>query len=213
MGLGKRIFAACYDLINSGKAERQLAPYREQTAGRAWGDVLEVGAGTGANLPFYSPDVRLTVVEPNPHMAKRLRRKAAKLGRQVTITPGLGESLPFPDASFDSVVVTFVLCSVKDVGQVAREARRVLRPSDMASGKPLGRFYFCEHVAADSPRVRKWQDRLNWLWGRLADGCNLNRDIASAIREAGFSRVEVTPFKIPASPPFIRPGIVGAAWD
>jgi ubiquinone/menaquinone biosynthesis C-methylase UbiE len=202
MSLSQWLFAVGYDILNSG-VEWRLARYRERTAGRAWGDVLEIGGGTGANLRFYPADVRLTMVEPNPHMVKRLSRKAAALRRDVAIVPGVGESLSFPDSSFDSVVTTLVLCMVRDLDLVVREARRVLRPG--------GVFLFYEHVASQSRRMRKWQDRANPVWRFLTTGCNLNRDIVAAINAAGFDKVEVTAFDLSLVPPVTIPNVVGVA--
>ena len=202
MSLSQRIFAASYDLLNS-RVEGHVIPYRRQTAGQARGDVLEIGGGTGANLPFYPANVDLTVVEPNPHMAKRLRRRSARLGRQVRIVPDVGEKLPFLDASFDSVVTTLVLCMVEDLHQVVREARRVLRPG--------GAFFFYEHVVSRDPRMHKWQDRLNPIWRYFTTGCNLNRDIAAAIESASFSHVQLTDFNLSVGLPITIPNIVGVA--
>lgn len=202
MTLSKRLFAAWYDLLNS-TVEGRVIPYRKKTAGLTWGDVLEIGGGTGANLPFYPPDVRLTVVEPDPHMVKRLKRRAARLGRSVTIVSDVGENLPFPDASFDSVVTTLVLCMVDDVEKVVREARRILRPG--------GAFFFYEHVVSQKPRGKQWQDKLNPVWKFLTTGCNLNRDIQGAIRAAGFSNVEISSFDLSVGVPVTIPNIVGVA--
>lgn len=112
-----------YEPLNGG-LEPKLAAYRKETAGKATGDVLEIGGGTGLNLPFYSPDVNLTVVEPNPHMARRIRKKAMKMGREVRIVSDMGESLSIQDSSFDSVVSTLVLCCVRDLHSVVLEAGR-----------------------------------------------------------------------------------------
>ena len=202
MSLGQRLFAAWYDLLNAG-VEGRLTPYRRQTAGQTWGEVLEIGGGTGANLPFYPAGVSLTVAEPNPHMARRLRRKAARLGTTVSIVSDVGEELPFPCGSFDSVVTTLVLCMVGDLGRVVREARRVLRPD--------GAFFFYEHVVSRSPAMCRWQGRLNPVWRFATSGCNLNRDIAAAIRTAGFSSVELTDFDLSVGLPITIPNIVGVA--
>ena len=169
----------------------------------ARGDVLEIGAGTGANIPFYKDDVNLTVVEPNPYMEKILMRKAAKSGRRVNFVRHQGESMPFPDASFDSVVTTLVLCMVDDLPKVVMEARRVLRPG--------GTLYFYEHVGSDNPSRRRWEDRLNPIWRCMTTGCNLNRDIESAIREAGFGQVDLTAFDLSVGLPLTLPNIVGYA--
>ena len=118
MSISQRLFAASYDLLNS-VVEGRLSAYRTRTAGRARGEVLEIGGGTGANLPFYPPEARLTFVEPNPHMVRRLRRKARGLGRDIRVVSDVGERLSFPDGSFDSVVTSLVLCMVEDVEQVA----------------------------------------------------------------------------------------------
>ena len=202
MSLSQRVFAACYDLLNWG-VEGRLSRYREETAGRARGDVLEIGGGTGANLPFYDREVELTVVEPNPHMAKRLTRRASKLGIDVNIVAERGEKMSSPDGSFDSVVTALVLCTVEDLPQVLLEARRVLRPG--------GSFYFYEHVVSTNPLRRRLEKMLNPAWRFSTTGCNLKRDTAAAIRATGFSRVEITDFDLSLGLPVRLPNIVGVA--
>ena len=200
MSLSQRMFAASYDLLNAG-VEGRLGRYRQQTAGRAMGDVLEIGGGTGANLPFYRRDVRLTMLEPNPHMVKRLKRTADKLGRSLDIVVGSGEEISFLDNSFDSVVSTLVMCSVKDLGVTLQEARRVLKAG--------GTFYFFEHVLASGGMRRRYQNWLNPPWRLLNGDCNINRYVQGAIRAAGFTRVELESFDLPIGPPVVRPTIVG----
>ncbi len=144
------------------------------------GDVLEIGLGTGANLPYYAEHVRsLTAVEPSAGMRARAERRAREAGRTLKLTQHSGGQLPFEDARFDAVVITLVLCTVKDVSAVLREVLRVLRPG--------GELHFLEHVASSDPKVRKWQDRLNSIWKVVWCGCNLNRGTERAIRSAGFS--------------------------
>lgn len=144
------------------------------------GDVLEIGLGTGANLPYYGEGVRpLTAVEPSPGMRARAQRRAKETGRALTLTEHSGTRLPFEDARFDTVVITLVLCTVADVRAVLQEALRVLRPG--------GKLCFLEHVASSDPKVRKWQNRLNRINRVVACGCNLNRDTERAIRSAGFT--------------------------
>jgi ubiquinone/menaquinone biosynthesis C-methylase UbiE len=198
----RRLYAALYDVLTA-PAERHLAPLRRRTAGRAHGSVLEIGAGTGANLPFYPSDARVSVVEPNPHMVARLRKKAAARGRTVEIALTPADPLPYPDGSFDAVIATLVLCSVPDQARVLSEARRVLRRG--------GELLFFEHVASDDPGVRRCQRRLNPIWRRLVDGCTLDRDTAAAIRAAGFSHVEIEPAALSIAPPITRRLIVGRA--
>ena len=202
MSVSERAFASAYDLLNVG-VEGRLKEYRQQTAGQAQGEVLEIGGGTGANLPFYRPDVRLTVLEPNPHMAKRFRRRAARLGRQVTMVREKGEKMSFADESFDSVVTTLVLCTVDDLSKVVQEARRVLRPGGM--------FLFYEHVRSNGLTRRKWENRLNPMWRFVTTGCNLNRDIEAVVRQSGFGAVDITAFDLSVGLPVTLPNIVGVA--
>ena len=106
MSISQRLFAAWYDILNS-TVEGRLASYRDQTAGHSWGDVLEIGGGTGANLAFYPKDINLTVIEPNPHMAKRFRKRARKLGRDVTIVPDVvPEAIPSSIAARIAAIYT-----------------------------------------------------------------------------------------------------------
>ena len=202
MTLSKRLFAAWYDLLNSG-VEGRVVPYRKRTAGCAWGDVLEIGGGTGANLPYYPDDARITFIEPDAHMIKRLRRHIRRQGKEATIVRQVGESLPFADASFDTVVTTLVLCMVRDPDAVAREVRRVLRPG--------GAFFFYEHVLSPRRRGRWWQNKLNPAWKCFTTGCNLNRDLTASIQGAGFSGVELEAFDLSVRLPVTIPNIVGIA--
>ena len=202
MSLRDFLFAYSYDMLNSS-VETRLVQYREETAGKARGEVLEIGGGTGANLPFYRSDANLTIVEPNTHMAKLLRVKANELGRVVKIVDGYGEDLAFADGSFDAVVSTLVLCMVDDLPKVITEVRRVLKPG--------GAFYFYEHVVSRRPIVHKFQDILNPFWRLLTTGCNLNRDIEMAIKDDKFTQVEVTNFSLSVGMPVTLPNIVGVA--
>ena len=202
MTLSKRLFAAWYDLLNSG-VEGRVVPYRKRTAGNAWGDVLEIGGGTGANLPYYPEGANITFIEPDTHMVRKLRRNIVRHKRSAAIVQQGGESLPFADASFDTVVTTLVLCMVSDADAVVREARRVLRPG--------GAFLFYEHVISPRPRGRWWQHRLNPAWKCLTTGCNLNRDLTASIRNAGFTSVELEAFDLSVRLPVTIPNIVGIA--
>ena len=202
MSLSKRLFAAGYDLLNSG-VEGRVVPFRRRTAGLARGDVLEVGGGTGANLPFYPPETTVTFIEPDPYMAKRLRGHILSQRRQASIVQQVGESLPFADASFDTVVTTLVLCMVHDADAVVREVRRVLKPG--------GVFLFYEHVISPRPRGQWWQHKLNPVWKCLTTGCNLDRDLTGSIQQAGFVTVEVEQFDLSVGLPITIPNIVGAA--
>lgn len=202
MSLRRRLFAALYDPLTAGM-EGILAPLRQRTAGRARGDVLEIGAGTGANLAYYPRDTRLHVFETSSWMASRLQRKAVRAGRNLRIDVAEGGPLPYADATFDTVVSTMVLCSVPDQASALSEIRRVLRRG--------GQFLFLEHVASPRPGVRVWQRRLNPLQRFFADGCQLDRDTAAAIRSAGFVSTDIDEVDLPRFPALTEHVIVGVA--
>ncbi len=147
----------------------------------AAGEVLEIGFGSGATLPWYDAAKvrRLTVVEPSEGMNRRAAARIAASAIPVMSVPGAGEMLPFTDASFDTVVTCLTLCSVADPPRVLAEIRRVLRPG--------GRFLFLEHVASENAGRRRWQVRLTPLQTVIGVGCHLDRDSAAAVRAAGFT--------------------------
>ena len=204
MGLWGRIFAAGYDTFMSGSEKAGLRERRENLLAQARGKVLEIGGGTGANLPFYGPEVEaLVVTEPEEPMARRLERKLPDYSRPVRVVRAPAEQLPFEDESFDFVVATLVLCTVDDPVRALGEARRVLKPG--------GRLLFLEHVRSDDAKLARWQDRLNGFQKRFACGCNCNRDTLKTIEELGFSVAEVVHERFPKGPPFVRPLVIGAA--
>jgi SAM-dependent methyltransferase len=153
----------------------------------AYGDVLEIGFGTGLNLPFYPVGVRkLTTVDPNAGMHSLARKRIKKSGIEVDQRVLSGERLPFDVGTFDCVVSTFTLCSIAGVGDAVGELYRVLKPS--------GRFLFFEDGLSPEPTVQRWQRRLNWLEMRLADGCRLDRDIRAIVAAQPFSSVQIDQF-------------------
>ncbi len=151
-----------------------VARCRRELLAQAGGNVLEVGFGTGLNLPYYPPHVRkVTAVDPNSGMYRRSRRRVKRAGIEVDQRMLGGEQLPFEDGTFDCVVSTFTLCSIEDVAQAVREVYRVLQRG--------GKFLFLEHGLSPEPGVRKWQHRLNWLQMRVAGGCHLDRDMRALV--------------------------------
>jgi len=170
-----------------------LVRHRRDLLTSAYGDVLEIGFGTGLNLPYYPERVhKLTAVDPNPGMhrlaQKRINQRGIKVDQQVLG----GERLPFEDGHFDCAVSTFTLCSIGDVAQALREVYRVLK-----SG---GTFLFLEHGLSREPGVQKWQRRLNWLQVRLANGCHLDRDMKALVAARPFASVKVEEFYLERTP-------------
>ena len=174
-----RFMAAIYDPFMSSVEEACLAAWRSELLAGLAGEVLEVGAGTGANLAHYPQAVtRLVLAEPDRHMHERLAAKVRAPGaRRAELSSSPADALPFPDGAFDAVVCTLVLCSVPDPAAALREIHRVLRPG--------GRLVFMEHVAAaDGTRRRVWQGRVEPFWKTIAGNCHLTRHTEEAIRDS-----------------------------
>ncbi len=183
-------FAAFYERYARLGSERRITdPLREVTAGQAYGVVLEVGVGTGLNFSWYHPErvVRVEAVEPDSAMLAYARERLRQAGVPISLTQASVEALPFTDASFDSVVVTLVFCSVEDSAQGMQEIRRVL--------KPQGTLFLFEHVRSQSAWVARLQDALVPLTTRLFGNCHWNRDTARTVQEAGFDITHVRRLK------------------
>jgi ubiquinone/menaquinone biosynthesis C-methylase UbiE len=147
--------------------------------GAAEGRVLEVGLGSGLNLPLYGPQVSSVIgLEPSPELLRMARERAASAPVPVGLLEASAEALPLDDASMDAVVTTWTLCTIPDAGQALAEMRRVLKPG--------GVLLFVEHGRAPEPSVARWQDRLDPLWTRVAGGCHLNRKMDDLIASSGF---------------------------
>lgn len=199
MSIKARLFAAIYDKAMAGTEDAGLRDHRQALLGKARGRVLEIGAGTGANVPHYGPEVTdLVFTEPEEPMAKRLRARLAR----GEVVGAHADRLPFPDDSFDTVVSTLVLCTVPDQDRALAEIRRVL--------KPEGQLLFIEHVRSHAEKSAKWQDRFTPLWRQVGHGCHPNRDTASALTRAGFA-LEMESWRMPKAPPIVRPVIEGVA--
>jgi len=170
-----------------------VAKQRQRLLATAFGDVLEVGFGTGLNLPHYPAQVRrITTVDPNAGMHRLAQRRVRRSKVEVDQRVLSGERLPFEGDRFDCAVSTFSLCSIEGVGQALSEVYRVLKPG--------GKFLFLEHGLSPEPNVQKWQRRLNWLEMRLADGCHLDRNMKELVAAQPFSSVEIKEFYLERTP-------------
>ncbi len=170
-----------------------VARLRKELLAAARGHVLEIGVGTGLNLAHYPADVRkITTADPNPAMNRRARRRAERTGVEVDQHLLPGESLPFPDGTFDCAVCTFTLCSVADPGRALAEVCRVLKPG--------AQFLFLEHGLSPDANVQKWQHRLNGLQKVLGDGCHLDRDMRGLVAAAPFASVRADGFYLEKTP-------------
>ena len=202
MAIRRRLFAALYDRVSKGSEEAGLRGQRRQLLADAAGATLEIGAGTGLNLEHYPEAVtRLVLAEPDEHMRRRLVRRVSEIRPSTEIVAADAEGLPFPDGSFDTVVVTFVLCSVPEQQAALAEVARVLKPG--------GRLLFLEHVRSDDEKLAKWQDRMRPLYNVV--GCNPNRDTLAAIEASALAVETVEHGEVPKAPKVERPLIVGTA--
>jgi ubiquinone/menaquinone biosynthesis C-methylase UbiE len=196
------LFAALYDAVFLRAERKGLRAMRNELLSQCTGNVLEIGAGTGLNVGHYDARLsRLVLTEPEPHMAAKLRAAVTRARIAAEVIEAPAESLPFPDASFDTVVSTLVLCTVPSPDAI-RELRRVLKPG--------GRFLFIEHVRSDSTRLAGWQDRLRRPWSLFACGCQCNRNTLETIQR-GFSRQQVSRARLIGLTPLVRPLVKGQA--
>ncbi|MGF1522209.1 MAG: class I SAM-dependent methyltransferase [Leptolyngbyaceae cyanobacterium] len=164
-------------LLDWSLSGEPYATYRQQLLADVSGEVLEIGFGTGLNLAYYPDTVSsLTVIDPNPAMAKLARSRMEATSLSLTSKPLRGESLSMADNSFDWVVSTWTLCSIEGVEQALGEVQRVLKPG--------GKFAFIEHGLSPDPKIEVWQHRLTPLQKRIADGCRLDRAIADLIQQS-----------------------------
>ncbi len=204
MNLWGRIFARFYDRFMAATEDAGLAQRRRTLLSEAHGSVIEIGAGTGANLARYPAGLtEVVLVEPEQPMAEQLQQHLGRIASPVRIVQAPAEAIPVPDHSFDFAVATLVLCTVRDPQQALSELRRVLKPG--------GRLLFLEHVRAEDPSVAKWQDRLHPLWLRIGHGCHCNRSTLEEIRASGFIVESVEHGRLPKAAPIVKPMIAGVA--
>jgi ubiquinone/menaquinone biosynthesis C-methylase UbiE len=182
--------------INCACGAKPMMKQREKVVPRARGVVLEIGIGTGLNLPYYDASrvQRLIGLDPCEESWKLAGERAAHLDFEVEFIGLPGEQIPLEDASVDTVLVTFALCTIPDPVAALQGMARVLKPG--------GELIFCEHGRAPDAGVRKWQDRINPLWRKLFGGCNLNREIPQLLSQGGFLVADMETRYIPSTPRF-----------
>lgn len=172
-----QVLPRCIDFVLS---TRPILRARERVASQLSGEVLEIGFGSGLNVPYYSAKVTAVhAVDPSATARKLARKRIAACTIPIQFSGLDGQALELPDASVDAVLSTFTLCTIPDLGAALAELRRVLRPG--------GALHFLEHGRSPEPSVAKWQDRLDPLHGRFAGGCHLNRAVDACLRDAGFA--------------------------
>jgi ubiquinone/menaquinone biosynthesis C-methylase UbiE len=169
-------------LIHLAMRQRILREYRRRIISAAEGRVLEVGIGSGINLPLYTANATTVIgLDPSARLLAMARKPMRQASRTVELVEGSAEEIPLEDRSIDTVVTTWTMCSIPNAAKALGEMRRVLRPT--------GRLLFVEHGLAPDPRVRWWQDKLTPAWKRVGGGCHLNRAISQLVESAGF-RIE-----------------------
>ncbi len=199
-----RAFAALYERGSQAVEKGGLRRMRGELLVEAEGRTLEIGAGTGLNLQHYGARVsELVLTEPDRFMARRLRARLAcePPGAPVRVLEAPAENLPFDDESFHTVVSTLVLCEVECPDRALEEVARVLRPG--------GRFLYLEHVRSESPRLARWQDRLERPWAWMS--CHPNRATGKRLRDSELEVERLELDRMPKAPPIVRPLIRGSA--
>lgn len=190
-------------LCDLAMRNKQLLPFRERVIGAAEGRVLEIGVGSGRNLPFYrSPTNEILALEPSPRLVA-MARGAAASAVPVRFLEASAEIIPLDDGTIDSVVTTWTLCSIPQAAVALSEMRRVLRPG--------GKLLFAEHGQAPDASVRRWQDRLTPAWRYIGGGCHLNRPIRAMIEAASFRIDRIETGYIPGPKPMTFM-YEGSAW-
>ncbi len=199
------LMARFYDASMRKTEQLCLSDWRAELLAQARGEVLEVGGGTGINLPYYPANLnRVILSEPDRHMRQQLAAKLPQAaGRSFQLTEWSAEAIPLPDASLDTIVCTLVLCSVPEQARSLAELYRVLRPG--------GQLLYLEHVIAEDPALQRWQRLVTPIWKSCCGNCHLTRDTGRALEEAGFRHERQTEAQMLGAPAIARRTIRGCA--
>lgn len=192
-------------LVTCACGTKPVLKQREKVVPEACGHVLEIGMGAGHNLPYYRTEQieRVVGIDPCSTSWALAQPRAATFGVPLEFIEGSAELMPFPDEEFDTVIMTYSLCTIPDAQTALQEMRRVLKPG--------GRLIFCEHGEAPDASVARWQHRINPMWRKLLGGCNLNRPIARWISDAGFSIGAMDQMYLPGTPRIAGFNVWGSA--
>ena len=182
--------------LNCACSSKPINYQRQKVVPLAKGKVLDIGIGSGLNIPFYNSDQidKVIGIDPSHELIELAKELANDSKASIELVIGSAESIPYPDNFFDTVLVTYTMCTIPNVAIANKEMWRVLKDD--------GRLIFCEHGLAPDKKISKWQNRIDPLWGKIAGGCHLNRDIQKLITDAGFSFESLDKMYIPSTPKF-----------
>jgi ubiquinone/menaquinone biosynthesis C-methylase UbiE len=182
--------------LNCACGSKPINYQREKVVPQAQGVILEVGIGSGLNIPFYDRTKveKIIGLDPSPELNAMAQKVADEHALNIDFILSGAEDIPLPDNHVDSVLVTYTMCTIPDALTANKEMLRVLKPD--------GRLIFCEHGLAPDAKVSKWQDRIDPFWGKIAGGCHLNRNIPELIRSAGFQIQTMDEMYLPSTPKF-----------
>jgi ubiquinone/menaquinone biosynthesis C-methylase UbiE len=182
--------------LNCACGSKPINYQRQKVVPLAKGKVLDIGIGSGLNIPFYNSDQidKVIGIDPSHELIELAKELANDSKASIELVIGSAESIPYPDNFFDTVLVTYTMCTIPNVAIANKEMWRVLKDD--------GRLIFCEHGLAPDKKISKWQNRIDPFWGKIAGGCHLNRDIQKLITDAGFSFESLDKMYIPSTPKF-----------
>lgn len=182
--------------LNCACGSKPINYQRQKVVPLAKGKVLDIGIGSGLNIPFYNSDQidKVIGIDPSYELIELAKELANDSKASIELVIGSAESIPYPDNFFDTVLVTYTMCTIPNVAIANKEMWRVLKDD--------GRLIFCEHGLAPDKKISKWQNRIDPFWGKIAGGCHLNRDIQKLITDAGFSFESLDKMYIPNTPKF-----------
>ena len=182
--------------LNCACGSKPINYQRQKVVPLAKGKVLDIGIGSGLNIPFYNSDKidKVIGIDPSHELIELAKELANDSKASIDLVIGSAELIPYPDNFFDTVLVTYTMCTIPNVAIANKEMWRVLKDD--------GRLIFCEHGLAPDKKISKWQNRIDPFWGKIAGGCHLNRDIQKLITDAGFSFESLDKMYLPSTPKF-----------